>query len=275
MQKNFPVVRHLDDIDDLRSFWRDWWLIPWQDSKAKEIADTFIDEIEVDNIKTLLMITSPRKRARETAELVYKEIKNRNKKVNIRIIEEDSFREIDQWNFILPEWYKSWDKYEWLILAWKIFFQEVFGADYGWKDNYNYKYWDSFIKNNIIKYPELNNFFLEPWESYKDVLIRIYTQIIKASQSRVNHHDDIKISVFTHWQPSQIIKDLVEVSSLIKNENFSFKVWELPRICRNRYKQRGEKKRNLGKVDFIPIDWLFDSQLINRLQLEVDFLENL
>jgi hypothetical protein len=211
----------------------------------------------------------------QKANLVSQEIKNRWWAIKIRIIEENNLREIDQWKFILPERYQPWDKYEWLILAWKIFFQEVFWADYGWKDNYNYKYWDSLTENNIMKYPELSDFFIETWESYKDVLIRVYSQIIKASQSVSKYQYNTKIAVFTHGQPSQIIKDLVEVSDLIKNEKFVFKAWELPRICWERYKRRNDKRRDLGKVDLIPIDGLFDHDLMSTLQMEIDFLKKL
>jgi ribosomal protein L28 len=273
---SIPIVRHLDDIDDLRTYWRDGPLISWQREKAHEIAEIILNKYNLSNSKKLIFPVSTKRRWFQTANLVKESLLSLSPELDIRIIKQLNLREIDQGEFILPHWYEAWMECEWLRIAAKIFFWEVFWWDHWWKDNYYYKYWDPLLlKDGSYKYDILQKYFNKSWESYADVLIRVYTQVLKTIKN--NKALDkllVKSVIFTHWQPSQIFKDLFEVAQLVVNENMDYKVWQLPRICWDRYKKRGDKKRDLGKVDVISLKYINNPKVLGLLSDEINFLKN-
>lgn len=269
------IIRHLEDIDDLKTFWRDWPLLPWQEDKALEIAKNLNILLESENKKGLLLITSPRKRTQETARLVRAELRKINPNIKTIINNEEKIREIDQWSFILPDNYRAGDVFEWLQLAGTIFFNEVFWSDNMLENNYTYKYWDYIENNKWIKYPELKKYFIKFWESYRDVLVRVYSQVLDGAKKLSRLPNNFWIALVTHWQPYQILKDLVDVANEIKKWNINLKLWELPYFCREAYKKRKEKKRNLWQTDILPLEDLKNPKLLELLEKEIKFLQEL
>jgi broad specificity phosphatase PhoE len=270
-----PIVKHLEDRDDLTEG-RDAGLLEDQEEEVEKIAETLLKEAKEKGVPILVFCVSPKKRAQETAVLVKKSILEKDPSIKIITENSKNLREIDQGDFVLPENYKPGDSFEGLKLANKIFAKERFNDENPDKDNLLYKFGDPVLKEDgSYKYPELKEYFTEPGESYRDVLVRLYSEAVKLSENMEKFTNRALPIVFTHGQPHQIFNDLAFVSEKIKNQGFSFKTGELARICWEVYNERRKDVVPFGKVDIVDIDNILDKNLIGILKDEVEYLKNL
>ena len=226
-----PIVKHLEDLDDL-TLGRDSGLVANQENLAYEIAQDILELAHSEDIKTFMFYISTKKRARETAIMVRQVLRSISKKsINVLMKYSENLREIDQGSFILPPSYKPGDNFEGLSIANKILSKERFGESGENNDNLFYRFGDPVkLNEGVYKYPELVNYFNAPGESYADVLIRFYTEVIAISQCFEGNKHGIYHAVFTHGQPHQIFNDLSIVSHMMCENNFRFKTGTLPRI---------------------------------------------
>lgn len=273
--ENIKVIRHLEDVDDLRTYGRDPVLVPGQEEKAKEIADELYSDMLDHSKRAILFVTSPRIRAQDTAQMVADELAKKNDLIKFRFSTTDDLRAIDQGDFILPDDYKEGDSFAGLKLAGKIFSSEVHASDTGGIDNYEYKFGDSvLLPDGSFKYPELNNYFKKPGESYREVLLRIYSLVVATCEKLDDFSGKTKLVVVTHAQPSQIFRDLIQVAKKIKNREINYETGNLARLCWDEYKKGAQSERVTGRTDTLSFDELDDPAMIRILKNEIEYLKN-
>jgi broad specificity phosphatase PhoE len=274
IEKGVPIFRHLEDEDNLLEN-RDGPIAEGQELIAEQLASTIYTEYITDECKALFIICSTKKRSLETAEMISSYLKKLDSNLKVLITKDPSLREIDQGKVILPADYNVGDKFEGLLLAGNIFFKEVFGGDKeGGQDNYSYRYSDPLLQDDgTYKYPELKEFFSEPGESYKDILVRLYEQVISFAGKAGRFNEKIKFVICSHGQTAQIFQDLVEASNLFKEKEINIKQGALPRLCWELFKKRTKQRLDLGEFDFLSMDHIFNEEMIQILKREVDFLK--
>lgn len=126
------------------------------------------------------------------------------------------------------------------------------------------------------KYPELEKYFTSYGESYRDVLLRFYNQVIRLSEKIVKlDKKGVGVAIFTHGQPHQIFTDLSIIAEKIKRKDFVLKKGDLPRTCWNLYCERRKGIIPFGEVVYISIEHLYDKKIIDILKREVVFLRNI
>ena len=277
MTQNIPIIRHLDEVDDLSEDFRDGELLPDQDAKALVIAQRVYDELVNTNKKAVLFITSPRKRATATAELVGEKLRNINNNLKIRISTNDSLVAIREGRFILPEDYEAGDYFVGLERGAKFFSAEVHASDDGVsQDNYLYRFGDPLMQpDGTCKYPELAEYFSSSGENYREVLMRIYTLVIQTAINIERFSGDVYVSVLTHGQPAQMFKDLNNVATKHLSDPGDFQTGYLPKLCWEEYKSRDKNERVTGQTDFISIENLLNEDFIKILENEIEYLRKL
>ncbi|MBI3633873.1 MAG: hypothetical protein HY226_06340, partial [Candidatus Vogelbacteria bacterium] len=95
LDRNIPVMRHFDDIDDLLNFDRDGNLIPGQEAKALLIAEELISEVKKEEKRAIMFVCSSKRRATQTAHLVADEIRKIDNKMKVRVVQQDGLSAID------------------------------------------------------------------------------------------------------------------------------------------------------------------------------------
>lgn len=276
ISQNIPIIRHLNEVDDLSEDFRDGELLPDQDEKALIIAERVYEEIVATNKKAVIFLTSPRKRATATAELIGEKLKDIDNNLKIRISTNDNLVAIKEGRFILPEAYEAGDYFIGLELGAKFFSAEVHASDDGVsQDNYLYRFGDPLIQpDGTYKYPELAEYFSSSGENYCEVLIRIYTLVIQTARNVERLRGDVCVSVLTHGQPAQMFKDLNSVATRHSSSPRNFQTGTLPKLCWEEYKSRDKNERVTGQTDFISIENLLNEDFIKILEDEIRYLQN-
>lgn len=270
-----PIVKHLRDRDDLLEG-RDAGLVAGQEESAQKIADEIYANTVGNGARVLVFAVSPKKRAMETASLVKDLIRVKSESIKVVSVVDDSLREIDQGKFILPQGYRPGDIFIGLQLAGRIFSEEVFNRQNLGRDNLLYRYGDPvLLPDGEYKYPELIPYFSSPGESYRDVLLRFYGQIVLLSEQIQRYNDQIRLVVFTHGQPHQIFNDLSLVADQVYDEGIMFEPGKLPRLCWDVYQARRKGVVSFGKVDFVSASRIFEPKIVSLLRREIEYLRKL
>lgn len=266
------LIRHFDDIDDLSIPNRDGELLPEQEYKAFLLAKDIVEECKESETSAVFFIVSPKKRTQETARLISDEIKKINPFLKIRVSVEGNLRAMDEGTPILPKDYQAGDSFEGFKIAGKVFSAEAHKSDQGqFNDNIDYKYGSSMVDNEE-KYPELSSLFSSPGESYRDVVSRIFTLVVKFKELQQRSSEKIKFVIVTHGQPSQIIKDLVSVFSKIESGAITYTEGALLKLCWQAYKERDVNEKVTGRIDFVMTDLLFKEELFTMFSKELNLL---
>jgi broad specificity phosphatase PhoE len=269
-----PIAKHLEDEDDLRKK-RDAELVPGQEERAQQMADSVYKHALNNDFKVLLFCVSPKKRAQETSLLVKKLIEEKAVKIPILVETDANLREIDQGEFLLPEDYEPGNQYEGLKKAGRIFSEETFSSIDPSLDNLNYHFGDPLLQEDgTYKYPELKQYFIKSGESYTDVLLRFYSQVVKLCENMERFRGKVDPVIFTHGQPHQIYSNLSEVAELIEKDGLNFEAGELPRICWNLYKQRKQGVVPFGEIAFVSIEHICNPKVIELLKREIGYLQS-
>lgn len=124
-----PVLRHLNDVDDLSKPGRDGNLIEGQEEEARIIAHDIYSNMIKDGKRAVFMICSPKIRAIQTAKLIQDEIYKKDKNFKVRIVSDSNLSSLFEGEFILPNNYIPGDRFETLPKANKIFHKETFDLE--------------------------------------------------------------------------------------------------------------------------------------------------
>lgn len=269
-----PIIKHLEDENDLLQG-RDSDLVSGQETSAEAIAEEIQNLLETEDYRIAVFTVSPKKRAQQTAHMVRQAL---SEKSGLRIIykTENDLREIDQGVFILPEEYQPGDSYAGLREAGKIFSDETFNPTNPSSDNLLYRFGDPVLRTDgTYKYPSIAEKFTSPGENYRDVLVRLYRQVVLLSEQVLKYEDRAIPVVFTHGQPHQIFTDLAEVADLVERKQLDIETGTLPRVCWDLYQQRRKGVVPYGKTNFVALDHIQNTRLIEILKNELAYLESL
>lgn len=269
---SIPIIRHFEDVEDLRKHKRDGELIPGQDVEARRIATSLLENIREENKKAVILTCSDKKRAVQTAELIISQLNNMAADIKTRIATNSYLSSIYEGEFILPENYKPGDKFDGLPLANKIFNKEVFESD---NPNDAYRFGDPIkLSDNKYKYPELLKYFRSYGENNKEMMTRIYLSILDIYNKFHKLKLNTKIVVVTHAQLYQIFRNLSVVVQKIKNEDIEFDIGDIPRLCWRVYKERSNKGSPSYNINFIPLEELLDEEIVNLLEKELEYIKS-
>ncbi|MEK7608451.1 MAG: hypothetical protein AAB495_02640 [Patescibacteria group bacterium] len=271
LDSNIPIIRHLEDQENILKFGRDGDLVPGQEEAARRIGEKILEDAKREKKGAIMLVCSNKKRSTQTAHLVVGEIKKIESSIKTRIVQEDRLAPIDEGGFVLPADYREGETFEGLPLANKAFNKEAFD-----EANDLYRFGDPVLRNDgTYKYPELVPYFKSYGESNRDLMIRIYELIIETTQKIDKFDSRTKVFVVTHSQLYQIFRNLMVVAKMIKTEGLKFETGEVPRLCWNVYQSRTKQEKPTYEANLVPIDDLRDPEIIELLKKEIEYLKNL
>lgn len=266
--ESLPVIRHFKNVDDLISNGTDNPLAPNQEALAHEIGNRLVQEAKDKCCRGLVLITSPKKRTQETAQIIQKRILENNLKAPLVI--NHNLRELDQGKFVLPPEYKAGDFFEPLSEAWKAFWSETF-IDH---NNLLYRFGDPYSQGEL-RYPELQGHFLSFGESYRDYSVRLYSAVYDFGK-RLNNFKQLKPVIVTHDSFRVNFLELENIGKEIHNGNLSVTPGSLPRLTWDNYcAHKPSQLLDYGKVSVVSTSSLLDPEVLNILQQEINILNQL
>lgn len=273
----YPVIRHLEDDDNFLNK-RDGSLLVGQEAEAQKLSEALQVEIKARGASIVLVLTSPKKRAIQTAEMVTQDLRARMKNVHIIQTLSDALADQDQGDVILPNNYEAGGYFPGFPLASGIFQKETFPEEDAGHDNLTYRFADPLLqRDGTYKYPELRTYFSHSGESYRDVLVRVLGELQKLSQNIKRFEDkNVLPVVFTHSQVQQIFKDLETVAERYAHGELAYQTGGLSRACWNIYKERkAQGKSDPSGVSLITIDALLNEEVVALLTKELEYLKAL
>ena len=270
-QDKITLLRHLKDINDLRNN-RDSGIEAGQEQAALEVANRIAFYAKERGAKAIIIFSSTKNRATESAELVREKLRSIDHHLKIILSPSVYLSDLDHGEFILPENYVSGDHHDILQIAWDAFITESFT-----ENNPNYRYGDPIVKEDgTAKYSELVGQFTRFGESQIDSNIRIYKAIVNGYENRDRiFPKNILSIVLTHSLVYAILKNLSIVAKRVRKENFNFKKGTLYKVCWDVYNNEKESQHKSQYGDFleIPIDLLEDKKFVGLLKEEITFFE--
>jgi broad specificity phosphatase PhoE len=270
-----PTIRHLPEVDDLRSG-RDGEIQPGQESVIKKIAEELTAYVKLHDKKKLVFIHSPKKRVLATAQLTSEFLSTINPEIKVEFYSEPNLKEINHGVYILPAEYKAGDFFEGFEQADKIFWGEVFGKESDTTENFLYKYGDPVkFSDGTYKHPVLAKYFSQTGENFKEALSRIYTEATKFSRDYHKYYEGYEPVMFAHGLPLEIYKDLSEVAEKVITKGFTISQGKLPRVCYQHHLKRNSEEGSHGRVDFLPLEDIVNPVFQEVLMTEIEYLERL
>ncbi len=270
-----PTIRHLPDIDDLRSN-RDGDIQPGQEQAVEKIVGELIAYIKLHDKRKLVFIHSPKKRVLVTAQLTSEVLITVSPEISVEFYPEPNLKDINHGVYILPTEYKAGDFFEGFEQADKVFWGEVFGKESDTTENFLYRYGDPVkLSDGTYKYPVLAKYFSQSGENFKEALIRIYTEATRFSRDYYKHYEGYEPVMFAHGLPLEIYKDLSEVAEKVITKGFTFSQGKLPRVCYQHHLKRNSEEGSHGRVDFLPIENMVNPVFQEVLMAEIEYLERL
>lgn len=267
-----PVIRHLDDVDDLRQFGRDGILLENQESEAKKYADELVDALHTENKQALLLLCSTRKRGVQTGEIISDEIKKRDSKIKVAIVQNESLANMYEGVVNLPDDYQAGDKFPGFVIGKKVFFDEVFGEN----QNLLYRFGDPVdLGDGNYKYPELKGQFSEYGESHRDFMVRLLNLVMDTAHNIERLHKKVKIVAITHSLQYQMFYDLQSIAEDIVKRGVEVDIGKVHMLCWEKYQERMLQGPPTYDVRHIDISNLCDPKIIEVLEKEIEYLSNL
>ena len=274
--ENIIVGRHFEDKDDLRV---------GLDTELKNIEHK--NDGEMENIQDLsseimnntvlkdksniLLIHSPRKRAFQTSEIIKRNIKEKSG-LNVRLLSDERFAELNHGEIILPEDYEPGKRVEFLSDSWKIFWEETFD-DKSFEFKNDYHFGDPvLLQNGNYKYPELKDKFKTIGESYLELTIRYYEALIDffEKKNRINE-SKTEFVLIAHSATLSILKQLNRVF-----KKGRFEIGKLMELCWREYhlskKEVDYKKSTFGDFSIFDLSDLDGEKISEIFKEEVEFL---
>jgi broad specificity phosphatase PhoE len=271
--KEMLFAGHLEDIDNLKLYGRNAPLVDIERNRddLNKIVNAIISKVKKSNKKAVMLVTSPKIRAKETADLITTEIKKKSD-INIKILHaiEDNLKAPEQGEIILPENYTPGSFFEGLKIASDIFFAESLNYQ---NQNLHYKFGDPVLKpDGSYKYPELVKYFKKAGETYAESLTRILTAVIKMGQKVEKLNSSVEVVLIAHGFTYEVLKGLSILAKRIKEEGVKIKIEEIPHKLSEIYESRTSKLRDTACAP-LDITNLGDKELIDLLKKEIEFLE--
>lgn len=273
------VGRHFEDIDDL-TFNRDSPLKPL-DEASFELLDSNVREIisntEAKGLHRILIISSPKIRATQTAGMIKEGIQILQPRMLVHIRPDERFAELYQGELILPPDYRVGDRVSTLPDAWVAFWKETFTEE-GEYNNPNYRFGDPVcLDAGIARYPEIVDHFSAYGECYREMCLRYYQALVDYFESSGRVKDaGINVVLMGHGATVGILSGLEGVIRHLDVEGYSVSTGGLMKACRQEYIQqrvRGETQSSrFGGLRAFSLNSV-DAGVVNLLKEEVEFLK--
>jgi len=266
-------VGHLEEIDDLKKWKRNAPLSNTEENQENlnKISDAIANKMRESGKEAVMFVSSPKIRARQTAELVSEEIKRiLGKKIKIRYTIEENLDATRQGEFILPEDYRPGSFFEGLKIASKIFLEESLNSS---DQNLHYKFGDPVMQpDGAYKYPELAKYFSISGETYAQSLVRIFTSVVHMSQKFNKLNSLVEVVIVAHGFTYQILRGLTILSEQIKQEQVGINTGEIAVKLWEIYNTRTSELRETAYAP-LDINNLGDRELLLLLKKEIEYLK--
>jgi broad specificity phosphatase PhoE len=272
------VGRHFEDVDDL-TYNLDAPLKPLEEESIKMVdsnAQEIIQNTEAKKSHKILMISSSRKRAMLTSKMFKECIQKKRPDFSVHIQPDNHFAELYQGKIILPENYHKGDRLNALVDAWRVFWTETFTNE-GEYNNPNYRFGDPlYLKDDLVKYPELVNHFSSHGESYRELCLRYYQGLLNHFENRKRLKDaNINVILIAHGALIGILSGLEGALNDIKNDTCVMKTGDLMKICWQKYQYQREHQEKQhtpsGGLKSFSLEGV-DDNIVNLLRKEINFL---
>ena len=272
------VGRHFEDVDDV-TYNLDAPLKPLDKTSIKLLelnVQEIIRNTEAKKFHKILIISSPKKRAIQTSEIIKEFIQKAKHNFSVHIRRDNHFAELFQGKLVLPKNYQKGDKVKALTDAWSIFWKESF-TETGDYNNPNYHFGDPILRDNVAKYPELINHFSSYGESYREQCLRYYQGVLSYFDNKKRlENANINIVLIGHGATIGILSGLLGVLNDIENGTRSIKVGDLMKVSRQKYLYQRRHKQYLhtplGGLKLLSLNNLSDKS-VALLKAEINYLK--
>lgn len=264
-----PVVRHLRDVNNLREFGTNAPLADGQGNEVSDTARTLCESCENEGYKGILFITSPTRRAVETAILIQQGVRSSEQALKTRVSVDLNIRELDQGTLNLPADYVAGSYFPPLKVAWDAFWKESFD----WHD-LKYHFGDPNTSRGVV-YPELIDTFIKTGESYRDQCVRIYTSVLGMGRNLARFRNVMPV-VVTHGAPLAIFRDLESIGHDVESGVTNFDLGKLADLTWEYYqKKNGGQHQDYGASLVVGVSSLYNPLILKRLEMEINYLKRL
>jgi len=276
--KNFEkmaIVRHLEDINNLKEFGLDGILKPNQERESDKISKELIDLAVEEGAEVIDIFSSNQNRASETARKLdesINSIKPGFSKLNI----DKRIRDLNQGTPNLPGDYSEGQDFEPLRDAWNIFWDETFV-----KKDLLYRFGSPESSDGIRKFPELEGAFSEYGECYAQLAERLYDFTYELFTQEKQSKPNNMIGLVGHSITFGVMHELAVISKdyTDKFPNKPIPLGELPKITWEYFDKlkKGVLNKNpeYGEINFCDITKMKDEIFLENLSVERDVLRGL
>lgn len=244
-----PIVRHLEDKDALKTYGTSD--NPIKENQQKEIVN-MLSAIQPYITEDSLILTSPCRRAVETATLVKNEYESQGARI---CIEKDTrISELGKGVLNLPFDYNDGEFFQPLSDAWDIFWQKALV-----EGDLKYKFGSSVNDYNLSKY------FNEPGENYLSYASRIYSFVTDYVSTYKNN----KPLVITHSGIARTAMELELLSRNISDDNEYPEPTSIPSMTWQLYGETKSIHQNtgFGSLTKVSTEYLSSPKVIELLRM--------
>jgi broad specificity phosphatase PhoE len=270
-EPTLSIMRHLEDVDNLRDSGRDGGLVPGQEEAARQIATELVENVDQEGQQAILFISSDRLRTMQTVDLLRDAIKRLTKgAIKVRHAVQPDLAAMYQGEFVLPADYMPGDFYAPLQFATKAWVEETSGEN----ANLLYRFGDPVkLPDGSWKHAQLAHHFSQYGENSQECLARFYQLALAACDGESRLRGRTKVMIVTHAQLYQIYTSLATVALRLKKGGLVFPVGGgLPAYCWRLYRERWESNGG-GRPSFpilhVPVSSLSGGGLARVLGQEI------
>lgn len=208
MSKEITVIRHFEDEDDLR------YRLDSPLKKGQEEQVVIATRKNIPASSNVYMLTSPKRRAIETAKIIANELLSGRTTVKLEIV--DDLREQDQGEFILPNKYRPGDRFHPLTKAWEKYWQNTFD-----------------LGDTRYRFGSGQSEFIRLGECYEEWSLRICRSVKRIYSDRINLSGNVLLAVVTHGAPQTVMLQIHDICS--SGDFKTLRTGTLFRECWDRY----------------------------------------
>ncbi|MBI5126594.1 MAG: hypothetical protein HZA80_02425 [Candidatus Taylorbacteria bacterium] len=261
-------VRHLEDYDRLVSCNRDSSLKPDQEVKAREICEGIITMCHEKGVKKTHIMSSTKKRALETVDLIIGSIPE---DIKFEVEPDTRLRELDQGVIRFPEGFKDGDYFEPLKYAWDAYWEQTFTYK-----NLLYRFGDHCDKDGKLRYPALEGHFESFGENYAEFAFRQYDFLYSLSQKTEEYRDCLPVIV-THSATLSLIAEIIKITDeLVHKIPQHVPLGELPQMTWENFPKIKDilpTQPEFGYLGMFDVRKVFQPEIAEIIAIERDVLQ--